>query len=134
MARTSREFGVRLVISGHRFPPLAYPLTSFTADTADQNTVCVSPLLASRIQEADQLSLVMSMGWKKLAIAGNTSNCKLIGVVEESMFDRLGYNPHIYEVSKEIRGGIYDRAWGVKKVEKPTITPDHRQWVMERMA
>jgi hypothetical protein len=133
MGRACRERGLRLVIGGHRFPPLTYPLSAFTKRREDESFVCVSPLLARRISEAHQFALIGEAGWKAVPIAGNTSNCKLIGLVEEHLYDVHGYNPHLFEVSKEIRAGFYGREEGYKKVDRPRIEPEHRQWVQERL-
>ena len=133
MARVGRERGIRLVLGGHRFPPLTYPLSAFTKRSEDGEFICASPLLARGISEADQLALISAAGWKSVSIAGNTSNCKLIGVVEQHMYDVHGYNPHIFEVSKEIRAGFYDRTHGYKKVDRPQIDPEHLRWVEQRM-
>jgi predicted PP-loop superfamily ATPase len=133
MAKVCREFDVRLILGGHRFPPLTYPLSAFTKRSKDGAFVCASPLLARKITEADQLELIAAAGWRPVSIAGNTSNCKLIGVVEEHLYDVQGFNPHIFEVSKEIRGGFYDRVAGYKKIHRPRIDPEHRRWVEERL-
>jgi hypothetical protein len=133
MAQACKQRGLRLVLGGHRFPPLAYPVSAFTKKQADDELICVSPLLARRISEAHQLALIDDAGWKSVPIAGNTSNCKLIGVVEEHLYDVHGYNPHLFEVSKEIRAGFYGRAEGYKKVDRPRIEPEHRQWVQQRL-
>ncbi len=133
MARACRDLGLRLVIGGHRFPPLMYPISAFTKKEVDSGFLCVSPLLARRMSEADQLALIEAAGWRRVSIAGNTSNCKLIGVVEEHLYDLHGYNPHLFEVSKEIRVGFYSRADGYRKVERPRIDPEHRKWVEQRL-
>ncbi len=133
MAKTCREHGLQLVLGGHRFPPLTYPLSAFTKRAKDGAFICASPLLARKISESDQLGLIAAAGWHPVAIAGNTSNCKLIGVVEEHLYDVQGFNPHIFEVSKEIRGGFYDRVAGYKKIHRPRIDPEHRRWVEERL-
>lgn len=133
MARACRERGLRLIIGGHRFPPLTYSVSAYTKREDDRAFVCVSPLLARRLSEAHQLRLIEEAGWVRVAIAGNTSNCKLIGVVEEHLYDVHGYNPHLFEVSKEIRGGFYDRVDGYDKVDRPRIDPEHRAWVEQRL-
>lgn len=133
MARTCRERGLRLILGGHRFPPLAYPVSAFTKKEKDAEFACVSPLLARRLSEAEQIALIEEAGWTRVEIAGNTSNCKLIGVVEEHLYDTQGYNPHIFEVSKEVRAGFYSRTDGYKKIDRPRITPEHRRWVEQRI-
>jgi predicted PP-loop superfamily ATPase len=133
MARACRDHQLRLIIGGHRFPPLTYPVSAFTKRAEDQQFACVSPLLARRLPEAQQLELIEAAGWKKVSIAGNTSNCKLIGVVEEHLYDVHGYNPHLFEVSKEIRAGFYGREDGYGKVDRPRITAEHRDWVQQRL-
>jgi hypothetical protein len=134
MAAACRERGLHLVIGGHRFPPLTYPLSAYTKKPEDDAIICVSPLLARGISEAHQMALIRAIGWAVVPIAGNTSNCKLIGVVEEHLYDVHGYNPHLFEVSKEIRAGFYGRVDGYRKVDRPSIQPEHRQWVQERLA
>jgi hypothetical protein len=134
MAHACRERGLSLIIGGHRFPPLTYPASAFTKREADQKFICVSPLLARRIPETHQLTLIEAAGWKRVEIAGNTSNCKLIGVVEEHLYDVHGYNPHLFEVSKEIRAGFYGRIEGYPKIDRPRISPEHRDWVQQRLA
>ena len=133
MAKTCRTYGVRLILSGHRFPPLAYPVSGFTKRDADNGFFCASPLLARGLSEAEQMQWIRDAGWQPTAMAGNTSNCKLIGVVEQHLYDVQGFNPHIYEVSKEIRAGFYDRRTGFGKVDRPEISAEHLQWVRERM-
>jgi hypothetical protein len=86
---------------------------------------CVSPLLALAEPEALQMNRIRRAGWQEIKIAGNTSNCQLIGYVESRFFDRSGYSPHIYEVSREIRAGFYDREYGIRKVERPKLTKEH---------
>ncbi|GAB3628696.1 adenine nucleotide alpha hydrolase [Pandoraea terrae] len=133
MAKTCRARNLRLILSGHRFPPLAYPVSAFTKRNEDNAFMCASPLLSRRMSESEQLALIRAAGWHSVAIAGNTSNCKLIGVVEQHLYDVYGYNPHIFEVSKEIRAGFYDRRVGFRKVERPRIAPEHLHWVQSRM-
>ncbi len=134
MARICRERGLKLILGGHRFPPLTYPVSAFTKRSEDGEFICASPLLARQITETDQLALIADAGWRSVKIAGNTSNCKLIGVVEEHLYDVQGFNPHIFEVSKEIRGGFYGRSDGFKKIDRPHIDPEHRRWVEQRLA
>lgn len=129
MADVCTEYNLSLVIGGHRFPPLSFPLSACTMRPDHLELVCISPLLSMRVSEADQLKEITDAGWSPVSIAGNTSNCKLIGYIEEMYFDQFGYNPHIYEVSKEIRGGFYSREEGMKKVERPTLTVEHRESV-----
>jgi len=126
MAQVCREHGLRLVLGGHRFPPLSFRLDQSTHRPEDADICCVSPLLSLRIPEREQIRLISAAGWKPVSIAGNTSNCRLIGYIEEHFFDRHGYNPHVYEVSKEIRAGFYSRADGLAKIERPHLAPDHR--------
>lgn len=133
MARACREHDLRLIIGGHRFPPLAYPVSAYTKQDADGQYVCISPLLARRLSEPQQLAMLDQAGWRPVEIAGNTSNCKLIGVVEEHLYDVHDYNPHLFEVSKEIRAGFYGRDEGYRKVERPKIDPEHRKWVEDRL-
>ena len=134
MAKTCRTYGVRLILSGHRFPPMAYPVSGFTKRETDNGFLCASPLLARGLSEAEQMEWIRDAGWIPTHIAGNTSNCKLIGVVEQHLYDVQGFNPHIYEVSKEIRAGFYDRRKGFNKVDRPEITPEHLQWVRARLS
>lgn len=134
MARICKQRSTQLVLSGHRFPPLTYPLSAFTKRAGDGQFMCASPLLARRLSEKDQMALIKAAGWKSVEIAGNTSNCKLIGVVEKRMYDLFGYNPHIHEVSKEIRAGFYGREDGFRKVDRPEISPAHHKWVEERLS
>jgi hypothetical protein len=133
MGRVCREFGLQLIIGGHRFPPLAYTVTGFTGRQEDDSLICVSPLLARRLTESEQLQILEEAGWEHVDIAGNTSNCKLIGVVEAAYYDANGFNPHLFEVSKEIRAGIYSREYGFEKVSRPKISDEHRNWVFERL-
>ncbi|SIT49037.1 Hypothethical protein, Adenine nucleotide alpha hydrolases-like [Paraburkholderia ribeironis] len=133
MARACRDRGLHLILGGHRFPPLAYPVSAFTKKEKDAKFVCVSPLLARRLSEAEQVTLIEEAGWRRVEIAGNTSNCKLIGLVEEHLYGSHGYNPHIFEVSKEVRVGFYSRADGYKKIDRPRINPEHRRWVEQRL-
>lgn len=133
MAKTCRALNLRLILSGHRFPPLAYPVSGFTKRETDNGFICASPLLARKLTEAEQMQWIRDAGWKPVSMAGNTSNCKLIGVVEQHLYDVQGFNPHIYEVSKEIRAGFYDRKVGFEKVDRPEITPEHQQWVLDRL-
>lgn len=128
-----RALGTRLVIGGHRFPPLAFSVQGFTRDQADEDIMCVSVLLACRIPESEQLAMIHSAGWRRPQIAGNTSNCRLIGYVEREFYLRNGYNLHVYEVSKEIRAGFYSRQEGFEKLGCPTLTDDHRLFVEDRL-
>ena len=127
-----KALGISVVLGGHRFPPLSYPVSAFTRDPRHQGIICVSPLLGLRMTEPDQLAYVARAGWHPVAIAGNTSNCRLIGYVERLHFDAFNFSPHLYEVSKEIRAGIYSRAYGINKVERPNLTRDHEREVEEK--
>jgi PP-loop superfamily ATP-utilizing enzyme len=133
MAEACEEYKVRLVIGGHRFPPLSFPLSVCTGHAEHVHFVCASPLLAQRMKESDQIDKIRAAGWKSIDIAGNTSNCRLIGYFEETFYDRFGYNPHIYEVSKEIRAGFYSREQGMHKVEKPILSRTHREEVISKL-
>lgn len=127
IAKECKERNLHLVVGGYRFPPLEFSLNMATGIPEHSNIVCVSPLLALRNSEEEQLEKIKRAGWHKINIAGNTSNCKLIGYIEEVLFDKIGYNPHIYEVSKEIRAGFYTREIGMKKISKPKLTHQHRE-------
>lgn len=129
MAKICKENSTKLVIGGHRFPPLVFPIHAYTKSPEDDGIMCISPLLGLRISEERQLQWIKEAGWVPIEIAGNTSNCKLIGYVEEHFYKNLGYNPHIYEVSKEIRAGFYSRTKGVDKLENHHISEEHRREV-----
>jgi hypothetical protein len=133
IADEARARGTRLVIAGYRFPPLAFPVSAFTRRREDEDVVCVAPLLAAGTPEAEQLGRLEQAGWRRMRIAGNTSNCRLIGYVEEVFYDRVGYNPHVFEVSSEIRAGFYSREAGMRKLERPALTPAHRAEVVAKL-
>jgi hypothetical protein len=134
MAEACKRYDTKLIVGGHRFPPLAFPVFAYTSNPEHEGICCISPLLGLRISEERQLKWITDEGWTPVEIAGNTSNCKLIGYVEEHFVNNYGYNPHIYEVSKEIRAGFYSRAAGVKKVENHHISEEQRRDVEKNLA
>jgi hypothetical protein len=133
IAADCQVMNINLVIAGYRFPPLQFPLSVCTNRQEHSGIVCVAPLLALRLPETEQLRLLEEAGWRATRIAGNTSNCQLIGYVEEVIIDRIGYSPHIYEVSKEIRAGFYSRAEGMRKLERPNLSEQHRRDVIQKL-
>lgn len=133
IAHVCEEYKLNLVIGGHRFPPLFFNLSNVTNCPEHNNIIGLSPLLSLGMAEAEQLEKIKQAGWTKFSIAGNTSNCQLIGVIEEMYYDRFGYNLHIYEVSKEIRAGFYSREQGMKKIARPIVTDKHREYVLSKV-
>jgi len=132
-AKLCQELDTKLIITGHRFPPLSFKVDEFTGATEPSGCVSVAPLLAIKLPEKEQLDMVRAAGWRDLNIVGNTSNCQLIGYAEERFFGAYNYNPHIYEVSKEIRAGFYSRAHGVEKVTRPVLSQAHQAAVSDRL-
>jgi PP-loop superfamily ATP-utilizing enzyme len=129
----ARQTGVRLVIGGHRFPPLTFGIDAYTHRPVDAEIRCISPLLSLRISERRQLEMLADAEWHRTAIAGNTSNCRLIGYFEALFHDQHGESPHVWEVSKEIRAGFYSRDEGARKVARPEIAPEHRAEVERKL-
>jgi len=64
---------------------------------------------ALRLTEKSVKSLLKNIGWTPVKIHGNSTNCLIPGLVEYSIYKRLGYHPELNLLSREVIAGYIEK-------------------------
>ncbi len=64
---------------------------------------------ALQLREDQVKSKLHDIGWEPVKIYGNSTNCLLPGLVEYTIFKRLGYHPELNLLSREVIAGYLDK-------------------------
>lgn len=89
---------------------------------------------ALRLTEELTKSLLKQIGWKPVKIHGNSTNCLIPGLVEYSMFKRLGYHPELNLLSREVIAGYLGKEEAREQLKHiRDLTPDLREIVYNKL-
>lgn len=64
---------------------------------------------ALQLTEKAVYKMLDDIGWSTVKIHGNSTNCVLPGLVEYSVYKRLGYHPELNLLSREVITGFLDK-------------------------
>jgi PP-loop superfamily ATP-utilizing enzyme len=64
---------------------------------------------ALQLTENAVYKMLDDIGWSTVKIHGNSTNCVLPGLVEYSLYKRLGYHPELNLLSREVITGFLDK-------------------------
>jgi tRNA(Ile)-lysidine synthase TilS/MesJ len=89
---------------------------------------------ALRLTENSVRALLKEIGWSPVEIHGNSTNCLIPGLVEYTMYKRLGYHPELNLLSREVISGYLDKERAKEELKHiEDLTPDLRRIVSERL-
>lgn len=70
------------------------------------------------------------LGWKPVKIHGNSTNCLIPGLVEHTLYRRLGYHPELNLISREVISGYLTKEEGRRQLSNvKDLTPELRNLV-----
>ena len=61
---------------------------------------------ALQMKEEDQQKYLQRVGWIRKNIYGDSTNCLIPGLVEKTVYDRIGYHPELNLLSREVITGF----------------------------
>ena len=64
---------------------------------------------AMHMTEKMVLELLKELNWSTVKIQGNNTNCLLPGLVESTIYKRLGYHPELNLMSREVIAGFLSK-------------------------
>jgi hypothetical protein len=82
----------------------------FAVPTSSAKLSIVNPLLTVRVSEAEIIEALRPLGWQPTTDTGPSStNCRLneLGILLHHR--RYGFNPYVFEMAEQVRGGLLDR-------------------------
>jgi hypothetical protein len=62
-----------------------------------------------QLKEDRVKSTLQEIGWKRVSLHGNSTNCLIPGLVEYEIFKRIGYHPELNLLSREVITGYLDK-------------------------
>ena len=72
----------------------------------DFNIEFMSLPFALQMKEEDQQKYLQRVGWTRKNIYGDSTNCLIPGLVEKTVYDRIGYHPELNLLSREVITGF----------------------------
>jgi len=73
---------------------------------------------ALQLKEGDQKLYLKSVGWQNKSIYGDSTNCLIPGLVEQIVFNRIGYHPELNLLSREVITGFITKEEASPKIAK----------------
>jgi hypothetical protein len=70
------------------------------------------------LKEGDQKLYLKSVGWQNKSIYGDSTNCLIPGLVEQIVFNRIGYHPELNLLSREVITGFITKEEASPKIAK----------------
>lgn len=64
---------------------------------------------ALQLDENSVRSMLKEVGWSPVKIHGNSTNCLIPGLVEYTLYKRLGYHPELNLLSREVIAGYLEK-------------------------
>jgi predicted PP-loop superfamily ATPase len=90
---------------------------------------------ALQLNENSVKAMLEREGWSSVEIDGNSTNCLIPGLVEYTLFRRLGYHPELNLLSREVITGYLDKEKAKEALKDvKDLSPTLRQIVYEKMA
>lgn len=85
---------------------------------------------ALQLTENSVKETLNELGWKPVKIHGNSTNCLIPGLVEHTLFQRLGYHPELNLISREVISGYLTKEEGRRQLSNvKNLTPELRKLV-----
>jgi predicted PP-loop superfamily ATPase len=104
MDAVAGRYGTQLICSGHRYPP------GLKALAMRHLTRLLAVPVAAGLDSSALEQLRERINYTELGIPGQSSNCLIPQAVEAAFGEWFGFNPAIFELSKEVRCGLVSRA------------------------
>jgi tRNA(Ile)-lysidine synthase TilS/MesJ len=82
----------------------------FAVPASGAKVSIINPLLTVRVSEAAIIEALRPLGWQPTTDTGsNSTNCRLneLGILVH--YRRHGFNPYVFEMAEQVRGGLLDR-------------------------
>ncbi len=103
-------------------------------DESGLNIQFLSLPFALQLKEYQVISKLKDIGWSPVNIYGNSTNCLLPGLVEYTIFKKLGYHPELNLLSREVITGYLDKEKAKEELKNiKDLTPELRKMVYERL-
>lgn len=119
MDAVAGRYGSEIVCSGHRYPPGLKALER----THLRWTLAV-PVAAS-LSSTRLAELRAEVGYEEPAVPGQSSNCLVPRAVELAYEDWFGFNPALFELSKEVRSGLVSKDEARAALQRKSALPAH---------
>jgi len=89
---------------------------------------------ALQLTENSVRTILKEIGWSPVEIHGNSTNCLIPGLVEYTLYKRLGYHPELNLLSREVITGYLDKEKAKEKLKNiKDLTPALRRIVNEKL-
>lgn len=69
-----------------------------------------------QLKEEEQEPYLQRVGWKPKNIYGDSTNCLIPGLVEQIVYDRIGYHPDLNLLSREVIAGFITKEKALAKI------------------
>lgn len=85
---------------------------------------------ALQLTESWVKQTLSELGWKPVKIHGNSTNCLIPGLVEHTLYRRLGYHPELNLISREVISGYLTKEEAKRQLANvKDLTPELRKLV-----
>ena len=103
-------------------------------EDSDLNIQLLSLPFALQLTEDSVKSLLENIGWTPVKIHGNSTNCLIPGLVEYTLYKRLGYHPELNLLSREVIAGYLEKEKAKKHLKHiKDLTPLLQQTVHKKL-
>jgi len=120
LSKVATELKINRVVLGRNWwrylEPTVKSVRTIRPPQADWDIEFMSLPFALQLKEDDQLPYLQKAGWKPRKLDGHSTNCLIPGLVEKTVFDRLGYHPEINLLSREVIVGFVSKEKALQKI------------------